>query len=114
MELNFSKDQEILSQAGESCPASPFKITMHTTIAMRTKKKGLYMTYFYVRASGKLHYTHIPRLNYLSCNSENNLAITIQHAFDTDDIEKCRDVYTNNQALSEIRSRDPIKEAVAV
>jgi len=48
------------------------------------------MTNFYVKASGKMHYTHIPMLNYLSCTSEKNLAISIQHAFDTDDIEKYR------------------------
>jgi hypothetical protein len=39
VKLNFSKDQKILSQAGESSPASPFKITMHTTPAKQTNKK---------------------------------------------------------------------------
>jgi len=37
-----------------------------------------------------MHYTHIPMLNYLSCTCENNLAISIEHTIDTDDIEKYR------------------------
>jgi hypothetical protein len=41
MKLNFSKDQKILSQAGESNPASPFTITIHTTPAMHTNKNDL-------------------------------------------------------------------------
>ena len=43
--------------------------------------------FFYVKASGKMQYTHIPMLNYLSYTSANNVAITIAHAFDTDDVK---------------------------
>ena len=41
MKLNFSEDQKILSQAGESCTTSPFKFTMNTMTGMRTNKKDI-------------------------------------------------------------------------
>ena len=41
IKLNFSKAQKILSQTGKSSPASPFKITTHTTPPMHTNKTDL-------------------------------------------------------------------------